>query len=399
MKYLITGDTIVIQRGIFDILTVSSTEEYNQVKKYLSEAENPDYEEVKRIINNYKPTDRDYEQISDKIKKDTLSDAIDMITIVDKQYYINGNPVPSQFSDIVTSTLCTDEVDLRTVVTSLKLFLDNLNQNPDDEMRSEVLDFILKGKLPLTSKGTFLAYKAVTSTMYDKFTGHTNEHKIGKEVSMDRDKVTKDRTLPCSSGLHVCAKEYLSPYSNLTSYGRDDDVYLVVEVNPKNVVSIPYDYDLTKMRVCAYIPLQIIEPYTHELISSKIVDTEKSKPEITTMVSSSRNTPFKQKLTIRKYLDNCGSFTPVAWSTRGRIYHGWAVGFEEGTGRVPANVKAIDTLDTLIDNHPEFAELHKKYKVIRWIKDNVVGCDRVFVVVLTDKEDECKILCTSRVLD
>jgi hypothetical protein len=34
----------------------------------------------------------------------------------------------------------------------------------------------------------------------------------------------------------------------------------VVEVNPANVVAVPYDYNFSKMRVCEYKVLTEIEP-------------------------------------------------------------------------------------------------------------------------------------------
>jgi hypothetical protein len=55
--------------------------------------------------------------------------------------------------------------------------------------------------------------------------------------------------------LHVCADEYLKGYANGT-----DARTLVVEVNPADVVAVPYDYNFAKMRVCEYKVLSEIDP-------------------------------------------------------------------------------------------------------------------------------------------
>jgi hypothetical protein len=72
---------------------------------------------------------------------------------------------------------------------------------------------------------------------------------------MDRSKVDDDPQHTCSSGLHVCADEYLKGYAT-----GENNRTLVVEVNPANVVAVPYDYNFSKMRVCEYKVLTEIEP-------------------------------------------------------------------------------------------------------------------------------------------
>jgi hypothetical protein len=74
-------------------------------------------------------------------------------------------------------------------------------------------------------------------------------------VTMDRSKVDDDPQHTCSSGLHVCADEYLKGYAT-----GSDNRTLVVEVNPADVVAVPYDYNFSKMRVCRYKVLAQIEP-------------------------------------------------------------------------------------------------------------------------------------------
>ena len=66
---------------------------------------------------------------------------------------------------------------------------------------------------------------------------------------MDRDSVDADSSVTCSHGLHVAAFEYAH------RHGR---TLVAVKVNPVDVVSIPFDYNGQKMRVCRYKVLEVI---------------------------------------------------------------------------------------------------------------------------------------------
>jgi hypothetical protein len=95
--------------------------------------------------------------------------------------------------------------------------------------------------MPITEDGRFLAYKWVRSNYFDCHTGTFN-NSVGKVCKMPRNKVNDDRTQTCSDGLHVCTHAY-------TKFGER---LMVVAVNPRDVVSVPNDYDNAKMRVCEY---------------------------------------------------------------------------------------------------------------------------------------------------
>jgi hypothetical protein len=50
----------------------------------------------------------------------------------------------------------------------------------------------------------------------------------------------------CSTGLHFCSKEYLD------HFGGHDSRTVILKINPRDVVSIPADYNATKGRTCRY---------------------------------------------------------------------------------------------------------------------------------------------------
>jgi hypothetical protein len=124
-----------------------------------------------------------------------------------------------------------------------KLFVQNLAQNPSADSRKDLYGFLEACTLPITEDGYFLAYKRVNMD-YTDCHSRTFDNHVGKIVEMPREKVNSNRREVCSTGLHVCSRSYLGHYSG--------DRIVVVKVNPKDVVSVPIDYNNAKMRVCRY---------------------------------------------------------------------------------------------------------------------------------------------------
>lgn len=133
-------------------------------------------------------------------------------------------------------------------------FLENLMMNPSFRSRECLFEFLERFNAPLTPEGKFIAFKRVGPDFKDLHT-RTIDNSIGVTVKMDRHMVDDDPQHTCSSGLHVCADEYLQGYAN-----HSEARTLVVEVNPAHVVAVPYDYNFAKVRVCEYTVLNEIEP-------------------------------------------------------------------------------------------------------------------------------------------
>lgn len=131
------------------------------------------------------------------------------------------------------------------------LFLENLMENPDYRAVNELYGFLEKTDLPITANGCFRAYKMVTADYKDHHTGKF-DNSIGAVVEMRRNLVNPDKETTCSDGLHFCSQGYLSFYG---SGGRT----VIVEINPRDVVSIPVDYNNAKGRCCRYTVVGEIE--------------------------------------------------------------------------------------------------------------------------------------------
>lgn len=136
----------------------------------------------------------------------------------------------------------------------LTAFLDRLQNNPSAQTIENLYQFLEHGKMPLTERGTFLAYKAVRFDYMDIHSGTFN-NSIGAEISMPRRNVDDRRENTCSYGFHVCSFDYLPHFSSANGH------VVVCEVDPADVVSIPIDYNNTKMRVCKYKVIGEVEGY------------------------------------------------------------------------------------------------------------------------------------------
>jgi hypothetical protein len=122
-------------------------------------------------------------------------------------------------------------------------FMENLMQNPSKRAVTELYGFLEKNSLPITPDGHFLAYKRVRFDYKDCHTG-TMDNSVGKVVEMERNNVDDDKDRTCSTGLHFCSQSYLGHFGG--------ERIVIVKINPRDVVSIPSDYNDAKGRACRY---------------------------------------------------------------------------------------------------------------------------------------------------
>ncbi len=122
-------------------------------------------------------------------------------------------------------------------------FMENLMTNPSKRAVDELFGFLEKNELPITPDGHFLAYKRVREDYKDCHTG-TMDNSVGVVVEMERNEVDDNKDRTCSSGLHFCSQEYLNHFGGART--------VIVKINPRDVVSIPSDYNDSKGRACRY---------------------------------------------------------------------------------------------------------------------------------------------------
>lgn len=148
-------------------------------------------------------------------------------------------------------------INLGKDATPLAMFLDKLQHNPSSQTIDELYLFLEHGRIPITKNGNFLVYKAIRADWKDIHSGRF-DNSIGATPKMPRSAVDDRREHTCSRGLHVCGFEYLPHFAHTNGH------VVVCEVNPADVVSIPNDYNNTKMRVCEYRVVGEVEGYYKE---------------------------------------------------------------------------------------------------------------------------------------
>lgn len=143
----------------------------------------------------------------------------------------------------------------------LMKFWEKLQKNPSWRSVEQLFPFLKHEGIPILENGNFLAYKGVNTNYTDKHTG-TVDNKPGAVNEMPRNKVSDDPKTACHYGYHVGALSYAK------SFGA---VVVVCEVDPRDVVCIPYDCGQQKMRVCKY---RVVGNYSGDLLPSTTYELE-----------------------------------------------------------------------------------------------------------------------------
>jgi roadblock/LC7 domain-containing protein len=148
-------------------------------------------------------------------------------------------------------------------------FMENLMQNPSKRAVTELYGFLEKNQLPITPDGHFLAYKKVKGDFTDCHTGKM-DNSVGMIVEMERNRVDDDKNVTCSTGLHFCGMSYLSHFGGART--------VIVKINPRDVVSIPTDYNEAKGRACRYEVIGELGVNPEEAFTAPVQDNANPTP-------------------------------------------------------------------------------------------------------------------------
>jgi hypothetical protein len=150
-----------------------------------------------------------------------------------------GDPIPHQLNERMIAMAKKGENP-----TFLMRFWEKLSENPSNRSVTQLYDFLKHNNIAIDQEGYILAYKGINRDYTDKYTGKIS-NAIGEEVTYPRNKISDDPRAACAEGLHAGALSYARDYAG---GGR----MVIVRIHPKDVVSVPYDCNSQKMRICAY---------------------------------------------------------------------------------------------------------------------------------------------------
>lgn len=183
--------------------------------------------------------------------------------------YFDGDPVAHRLATHIISVMdggaAQDEVD------AWLKFWEKAATNPSTASQDELFIFVEKHGISITPEGDMVLYKGVRADGLSSHAGpgvvdgveyeHANlPNHVGAVVEMGRSRVDDNRRKECSNGLHVGDYSYASTFA---------PKLLSVLVNPRDVVSVPYDENDRKIRVCRYVVLEENEGKFTETVVTK----------------------------------------------------------------------------------------------------------------------------------
>jgi hypothetical protein len=197
----------------------------------------PTFEKIKQAIKN-----GEWDKVANIIdpKKQVLDYGVGRLSIQGETLFWDGHEFHNAMSKRMFQMLQEDMP-----IDPLVKFMENLMDNPSYRSVNELYGFLEKNNLPITPDGHFLAYKKVRSNYMDIHSGKF-DNSVGKVCEMPRNMVDDNANQTCSSGLHFCSQDYLK------HFGGSDSRVVIVKINPRDVVSIPTDYDFSKGRCSRY---------------------------------------------------------------------------------------------------------------------------------------------------
>lgn len=202
-------------------------------------AENPNYESLVHVLDN-----RLFGENLSEVVNEILNPEIAIEKALDEKFKINNGVMfynNRQVPDAIANRLIQFARQGINADPLIK-FWEKLDSNPSEVSRQCLFNFLNYNRCPITPDGNFISYKYVRDDYMDCYSG-TYDNTPGNEVEMDRDLVVEDPNVACASGLHAGAWEYVN--------GNGQRI-VEVEINPVDVVSVPYDYNHQKMRICKY---------------------------------------------------------------------------------------------------------------------------------------------------
>lgn len=214
-------------------------------------------------------SDARYEPILNAIKTDKL-DTIPSLLDVAKVYAVQGLQLKngSLYLDgqAIEGVLCDRVIQFQKEnipFEHLIKFARKLRTNPSFNSREQLYKFLEHNGHPITTEGNFIAYRGVTEDFKDVHTKQF-DNSVGSICEMDRNKVDDNPNNTCSSGLHVACYNYAK------SFGPR---LVEVEVDPRDVVCVPTDYNGTKMRTCKFKVVQLCEQLNQSTIVNSSYDS------------------------------------------------------------------------------------------------------------------------------
>lgn len=179
-----------------------------------------------------------------------------LVTVDAHNVYFDGEPVRGGIANKILEVLNAG-LDAKPYVR----FLENVWSNPSHRSREQLFTYLDNHGFQITEDGCFISYKGLTKEGKSVHSGTAFVDGVrvtgqipnveGSVITMLRSSVSDDPNVPCHQGLHAGAWGYAS------SFGLG--VTAKVKINPMDVVSVPADSNVQKLRTCKYTVLELTD--------------------------------------------------------------------------------------------------------------------------------------------
>lgn len=203
----------------------------------------------------------DWSEINEVTGVRTIVNLSDRISLAGDDLLFDGFVVDNSLTEAIKRYHVEGRDPVGLVNFMTKLF----DASDSHRIRNYTFQWLTTQRLEVTPEGNLLGYRGVDPNMRAKHKGsgaYVNgiwdegvdgvDNSPGNVISLPRYEVSDDPDVGCGPGLHVGNESYAR------SWG---DRYVIVEVQPKDIVSVPRA-EVQKMRVCAY---KVIEEIVDEV--------------------------------------------------------------------------------------------------------------------------------------
>jgi hypothetical protein len=225
----------------------------------VADSTHPNFEEILLRAEAGDPTAADLFDIA-LVAGSKFEKLTDRVSAASGRLFFDGDEVRGALATQVVRFLQDGVEDWKPLVN----FFERVQDNPEEHSREQLFDWLAAEEFTINENGTIVGYKGValdgdgfksinTGTAMVNGEVHTGAipQKVGDVVEMPRSAVAHDPAAACSVGLHV------GTYGYAESFARG--ALLEVEVDPRDVVSVPSDCGGSKMRTCRYKVVGVVQ--------------------------------------------------------------------------------------------------------------------------------------------
>lgn len=204
------------------------------------------YEEIVKLARDPKTTEAQIAPLLDVAKTiETVTGG--NVVVKNGQLFYKGYEVKGSLSTAIVTLIRSGQGE---AAEPLKLFLDKAFANPDPRAATDLFDWVVHSKLPITPTGDILAWKAVRDDYLSIHQARRGDrvfdHHVGNIVEEDRSYCDANPDRTCSRGLHFASAAYMKHYA-----GGGNRI-VALKISPTDVVAFPRDYGWEKGRAAKY---------------------------------------------------------------------------------------------------------------------------------------------------